>query len=170
MSATRVPLTSCRVLLVGEDNPYGSTPEFALYPGPCGCSGHRLCTNIMGLHEDTYLGLWRTNLCDDKWSMKAAKERAEQLYQTYLGPWRVIVMLGRKVASAFAAVTGTSVPAFCCVKHTVAFSEYTNAVRTLIALPHPSGRNTVWASETVRANARMILAREVPEVPWGEAL
>lgn len=29
----------CRVLLVGELNPYGADPEFALYCHPVGCSG-----------------------------------------------------------------------------------------------------------------------------------
>ena len=37
----------CKVVLVGEQNPYGPDPEFALYPAPEGSSGHRLCCQIL---------------------------------------------------------------------------------------------------------------------------
>lgn len=164
------PDSFSNVLLVGEDNPYGALPEYALYPLPSGCSGNRLCNDIMGLRHSTYLGLWRINLCDGKWATKSARTRAEMLHQTMLGPWRTTIMFGRKVAEAFGKITGKTLKPFEVTKHTVYFSEYANAVRTYISLPHPSGRNLVWNQETVRANARMILAREVPDVPWGEAL
>lgn len=157
-----------RVLLVGEDNPYGSTPEWALYCAPEGCAGQRLQARILGLRPDVYLSIWRTNLCAGGWSMKAAKARADDLFSTYLGSWRTIVMLGRKVADAFARATGKAVPPFGQSRHVVHFSEYTNAVRTLVSLPHPSGRNTIWNDPRRVIDARMLLAEVAPDVPWGE--
>ena len=61
-----------RVLLLGEYNPYGPSPEFALYCYPPGCSGYRL-RRILGLPQHQYLDLHRKNLCDGAWSMKSAQ-------------------------------------------------------------------------------------------------
>jgi hypothetical protein len=90
-----------RVLLLGEDNPYGANPDFSLYCYPVGCSGYRL-RRILGLPQHEYLGLHRANLCDGPWSKPRAKERARELLVP-LAPWPVIVMLGRKVTEAMRA-------------------------------------------------------------------
>jgi len=116
-------------LLVGELNPYGSSPEFALYPLPKGASGDRLC-RIMGVSTRGYLKRFdRVNLCVGKWSFVAARSVAEKLKQED----RVFVLLGAKVCRAF----GYDFTPFCvCGK--------------VVILPHPSGRSRLWnGSESV---------------------
>ena len=88
-----------RLLLVGEDNPYGADPEFALYCYPPGCAGYRL-RRIFGLPQYQYLGLHRKNLCDGTWSKDRAKIRARELLDPQ-APWDVMVLLGRKVTETF---------------------------------------------------------------------
>jgi hypothetical protein len=90
---------SPRVLLLGENNPYGSDPDFALYCYPPGCAGYRL-RRILSLPEDEYLDLHRKNLCDGDWSKKLAEQRARELLSPQ-APWRVMVLLGRKVTEVF---------------------------------------------------------------------
>lgn len=68
-----------RPLLVGEANPYGGDPSFALYPSPPWCSGERLCRLVLGLDPDEYLGRFdRQNLCPRSWHLPAARARAEE--------------------------------------------------------------------------------------------
>jgi hypothetical protein len=150
-----------RILLLGETNPYGPDPEFALYCDPPGCSGHRL-RRILGLSEPAYLGLHRKNLCDGDWSMKAAQTRAFDLLNPR-APWQVIVLLGRKVTRAFEklALDDVRLNAFstqvCCPG------------MTLVSLPHPSGQNAGLWPPSARDRARQILQELAPEVPWGSA-
>ena len=149
------------VALVGEDNPLSTDPEFALYPSPDGCSGHRLM-KILGLPEDQYLALHRTNLCSrESFSMKEARRRAELLCTDPSAPWRVVVMLGRKVADAF----GYEMDFF---THGIEpkTAAWTRPV-TLVSLPHPSGRNSpIWNAQA-RQRAREILRELSPEISWG---
>ena len=148
-----------RVLLLGETNPYGPSPEFALYCDPPGCSGHRLRL-ILGLSEDDYLGLHRKNLCDGEWSRAQAKKRIYELLDPQ-APWDVIVLLGRKVTEAFEkeVLDGVEFVAFssrgCCPG------------MTLVSLPHPSGLNSMMWNLQARDRARQILRELAPEVPWG---
>jgi len=149
-------------MLVGEDNPYGADPEFALYPAPRGCSGHRLM-QILGLPEDEYLGLHRRNLCDGAWSMRAARLRVAAIALDRAAPWRVVVMLGRKVATAFAYED-----AF----FTRGIEPMTAAWDRpiwLVSLPHPSGRNTIWNRPEPRERAREMLRDLAPQLSWGRA-
>ena len=147
------------VLLLGEDNPYGSDPSFALYCSPIGCSGYRL-RRILGLPEHQYLGLHRANLCDGTWSVPRAKARASELLVP-LSPHPVIVMLGRKVSEAMrrAAMIDQEIIPFatraCCPGI------------TLLSLPHPSGRNAAMWNPQARYRARQILRDLVPTLPWG---
>lgn len=151
----------CRVLLFGENNPYGADPEFALYCDPPGCSGWRL-RHILGLSEDQYLGLHRANLCSGDWSKKQARERAFELLSP-AAPWNVIVLLGRKVAETYEKLVFDGAPL-------VAFSSRTGCPGiTLVALPHPSGRNAALWNPRARDRARDLLRAAVPEVPWGLA-
>jgi len=148
-----------RVLLLGESNPYGPSPEFALYCDPPGCSGWRL-RRILGLSEPQYLALHRANLCDGAWSVKAANKRAFELLNPQ-APWEVIVLLGRKVTEVFEklALDGAELVAFstrrCCPG------------MALVALPHPSGRNAGLWNAKARDRACQMLRELVPEVPWG---
>lgn len=147
------------VLLLGEDNPYGSDPSFALYCHPTGCAGYRL-RRILGLPEDLCLGLHRANLCDGAWSGPRAKQRASELLVP-CSPYPVIVMLGRKVTEAMrrAAMVDEDIVPFsargCCPGF------------TLVSLPHPSERNAAAWSGNARARAREILRELVPSLPWG---
>lgn len=151
----------CRVLLIGENNPYGSDPEFALYCYPPGCAGYRL-RRILGLPQHQYLGLQRTNLCDGDWSKVQAKSRALELLSPH-APWRVMVLLGRKVTETFEKVALDDVPL-------VAFSSRTCCPgMTLVSLPHPSGRNAALWNLKAHDRARAILRELAPELPWGSA-
>ncbi len=150
---------SARILLVGENNPYGSDPEFALYCYPPGCAGYRL-RRILGLPQHQYLALHRKNLCDGDWSARDARARALELLSP-TASWSVMVLLGRKVAGAFEQVALGGDPL-------VAFSiRACSSGTTLISLPHPSGRNLVWNQPWARARARAILRELVPDLPWG---
>jgi hypothetical protein len=150
-----------RVILIGESNPYGADPEFALYDYPVGCAGHRL-RRVLGLSSDQYLALHRVNLCDDDFSRVQAEKRALELMDARM-PWRVMVLLGRKVTAAFEkiALGGHPLLAFEMREHP--------SGRTLVSLPHPSGRNLVWNQPSARARAREILRTLAPELPWGSA-
>jgi hypothetical protein len=145
--------TSGRVLLVGTDNPYGDVPEFALYCYPPGSAGHRL-RRILGLSEDQYLALHRTNLCSSgAWSLPIARQRAAELLEAS-APWRVIVLLGADVGRAFAYDRPF-------------FTHAARGETQLVSLPHQSGRNVLWNNAKHRLRAREILGDLVPEVPWG---
>jgi hypothetical protein len=140
-----------RPLLIGEDNPYGSDPRFALYPRPTFSAGGRLCHRILRLTEKEYIrDFERVNLCGGKWSMKEARKKAEELSNTR-PPDAPFVLLGTKVAKAFGA----------------RFEPFTFAAqllgegvhRPLIILPHPSGLNRLWNGIDSFEKAREILRR-----------
>lgn len=135
-------------LLIGEANPYGSRPEYALYPEPEGASGDRLCRLVMGLDHDTYLDHYdRVNLCPRDWSTPVAKQRAADLLRLY--PGAVFVLLGAKVTRAFG----------------LEFQPFTGVLLALegvyshqaLVLPHPSGRNLIWNETGSTKRARDLL-------------
>lgn len=154
-----IVMRESRVLLLGEVNPYGPSPEFALYCHPPGCSGYRLRL-ILGLPEEAYLNLHRKNLCDGDWSMKAAQKRAFELLSPQ-APWQVIVLLGRKVTRAFEKLALSDEPL-----NALSTRDCCPGM-TLVSLPHPSGRNTGLWPPSAKDRARQILRELVPEVPWG---
>ncbi len=134
-----------RIVLVGESNPYGSSPEFALYPEPSGCSGHRLCHLILGMHRQSYLSAFeRANLCDYRWTMSEAVQSAARLMD---GGGR-FVLLGSKVCAAFG----------------VPFVPFTAEDEVLLRLPHPSGRCRAWSQPGAYLRARVAVRRFAPEV------
>ena len=151
-----------RICLVGEDNPLSDAPEHALYCYPPGCSGARL-RRILGLPEDDYLALNRTNLCaSEAWSMREARRRVALLSADPSAPWRILVLLGRKVADAFSYER----PFF-----TTGIEPATATWREplwLVSLPHPSGRVTLWNKEEHRLRARAILRELAPAIGWGD--
>lgn len=139
-----------RVLVVGEVNPYGVDPKFALYPRPRHASGNRLRA-IMGLTDTAYMKfLDRANLCAGKWSAPAARRAAEDLV---LLPYDVLILLGAKVRGAFDG------PA--------PFKQFVSMEYRLVGLPHPSGRCRTWSDPGAAERAREVLAKAAPWVPWG---
>lgn len=133
-------------ILVGEANPYGADPDFALYPAPRGCSGQRLCYFILGMDADEYLDAFdRVNLCAGKWSLRSARVRATELWAS----GRRFILLGAKVCQAW----GTPYAPF-------VFSDCGNC----LVLPHPSGLCRLWHEEGTIAKARAMVLAIAPEL------
>jgi hypothetical protein len=134
-------------VLVGELNPYGCDPAFALYPAPAGCSGERFCNLILGMTTGAYLKAFdRVNLVTGpRWSLPAAREAAARLRADC--PGRRMVLLGVKVAQAFGIQ-----------------SESFRIVKNFLLLPHPSGLNRVWSEPGSIGKARMMMALFAPEL------
>jgi hypothetical protein len=155
---------ACPVLLVGEDNPYSAAPENALFPYPIGCAGFNFAEKITGFGSSHQLATWRTNLCSPRWSAAAARERALALVVTEGVPWRVIVMLGRKVAGAFAKGLEQMYnppPEFAPFTKTQML-RLTGHWITFVSLPHPSGRCPAWNDLASAPRARALLAAAAP--------
>jgi hypothetical protein len=135
-------------LLVGEANPYGADPYFALYPLPEQASGGRLA-RILGLSESQYLRFFdRRNLCPTKWSAPVARAQAEAIRESIrLGERTAVVLLGAKVSRAFG----------------LDYAPFT-ASRHLYVLPHPSGLNRIWNEAGSVERARELLAPVLREV------
>lgn len=143
-------------LLVGESNPYGDDPYFALYPEPPHSAGGRLCRLVLGLSPLEYFaGFDRVNLCSGVWNLRQARERAQALLEEAHELGRpAVVLLGSKVCSAFR----------------VAFTPFTEEfievsddqmLRTIV-LPHPSGLNRLWNDPRSFTRAREALADFLP--------
>ena len=134
-------------LLLGESNPYGADPGFALYPEPRRASGNRL-RRILGLSDEEYLAAFdRANLLDGpRWSAPRAREAALALGAGR--PERTpFILLGAKVAAAFG----------------LRFRPFSRAavVRRLLVLPHPSGRSSGWRAPEAPERAREAVAELV---------
>ena len=130
------------VTLVGESNPYGADPQFALYPSPEGSAGERLCCLILGMYRKPYLEVFdRVNLCAGRWSTKDARAKAETLTGR-------LILFGGKVCQGF----GVEYLPFCYVSP------------EMIVLPHPSGRCRTWNNPRAIPKARELVAAFAPEV------
>jgi hypothetical protein len=134
-------------MLVGESNPYGADPAFALYPAPDGCSGHRLCGLVLGMSRRDYLDAFeRRNLCVGKWRMRVARASAQAL-RTWPAP---LILLGAKVARAFEFDP---------------FEPWTlgDGGKTVI-LPHPSGLCRLWNEPGAFTRAQLLVVAACPEL------
>lgn len=155
-----------RLVIVGESNPYGADPCFALYHLPRRASGDRLREHL-GLTDETYEAIDKVNLCAGRWNMAEARERGWGLASRY----DVLVLLGVKVAVALDMPGAT----FTARVRNGKFEDGTPRTWTLVSIPHPSGRNRTWDSDRVwrdlgaRDIARALLREHAPWVPWGEA-
>lgn len=140
-------------LFIGEANPYGSDPYYALYPRPEGSAGHRMCHLVLGFkYEKAYLRAFeRHNLCPKNWSMNAAREEAVRLYSV---PHFQAVLCGRKVAAAFRL---EDVPPF--TIHRPWGDNFPS--RWMVVLPHPSGLCREWNAEAFQ-RARELVQRVYP--------
>lgn len=145
-----------RPLLVGEQNPYGRDPRYALYPEPPNSAGGRLCRLVMGLTVKRYISLFdRVNLCAGNWSAREARETALRLRgeSSRAGDARVTVLLGKRVCTAFERP----------------FEPFTTNVGTcdvvkFVVLPHPSGLSRAWNEPGAHERARAVL-REAGVLP-----
>jgi hypothetical protein len=141
------PPSPQKVLFVGEANPYGGDPEFALWPSPPGCAGDRLCRLVLGLDPDDYLERFdRTNLCPVAWNAAVAGRRVRELQAERAGG--TLVLLGSKVTSAFG----------------IPFEPFFRTVRfvdlkptAFVVLPHPSGLSRSWNAPGAYERARSLL-------------
>lgn len=155
-------------VIVGESNPYGPDEEFALYPAPHGCAGWRLCHLVMRLDPDVYVESFeRVNLLHQaRWSAPLARDAARQLVQHYPEIDRIWILLGSKVSSAF----GLQYAAPTVVVGRPAEWEHRDVLcpRTIVTLPHPSGRSRAWTDRGMFERCRDVLRTHLPTVPFGE--
>ena len=140
-----------RPVIVGEMNPWGADPYYAMYPSPDGCSGHRLCGLILGMRRTAYLeSFQRVNLCVGKWSIRAARSEASRLIHAGDNGGRFI-LCGSKVAQAF----GLDFAPFC---------EVDGGRERFLILPHPSGLNRLWNEDDAFEKARRTVLELCPEL------
>ena len=151
-----------RILLVGEDNPYGSNPRHALFPLPPNAAGGRLMRHL-GLRRATYLGerVRRINLCQGKWDGTEARARTRGIKFFDASSYDAVVILGAKVRDAFGFNDRDFFEAFTTVH------PGNGATSNYVVLPHPSGRSRPWNDPEARQKARDLLAR-FSDLPFGE--
>lgn len=147
------------ILLLGEDNPVNTRPEFALWNEPANCAGERLCNWILKMRGRDYLATWRTNLCmSGRWSQAEAGARATVLLRAE-APWRTIIMLGRKVAKTLEPITGFMPP------FTSGRVQYNDVAFGVASIPHPSGRSREWNDPSSYDRARAAILAIEPRMP-----
>lgn len=151
------------VLLVGEDNPQSSAPQYALWNAPDGCAGHRLQEKILRLPEAWYLAIWRTNLCTPTWDKDDAVVRTFELSGSDV-PWSTIVMLGRKVADAHELLLGKALKPFETRNH---LRAQIGRTFRYVSLPHPSGRCRDWNELGTYERTLTVMRDLLPEIPFG---
>lgn len=148
------------VAIVGELNPYGADPRFAMYPDPPMSAGARMQSLVAGLDRKRYIDLPRYNLCVGRWSNPAARLEADRLLAdaTIEG----LVLLGRKVVGAFFR---RDLPQPFNVA--VLSPDGKRGVRCAV-LPHPSGLCRAWNEPRAFLRAQATLREAFPSIPWGE--
>jgi hypothetical protein len=160
--AARAPLgeqdRGREILFLGEDNPQSALPEHRLFDHPPRCAGHRLREAILRIPSDLYLACWRGNLCCPSWSEEQASEIAPRVLDAD-APWKVVVMLGRKVARVM--TRALSLPEM------LPFTRHACGDVTLVSFPHPSGRCREWNSAVAYERAIATMRHAAPSFPWG---
>lgn len=165
------------VVIVGESNPYGSSPEFALYCWPESSSRHRL-RRILSVPEERYLAFRRVNLCSGPWHRATATQDAARLYDGLIAwtdpPEAIVLLLGVRVSAAFGAVTVASRAGIARPRPLDRWEAGTDATGRAcwVSLPHPSGLCRAWGAGMWRTGGtvqrtRDLLRRVAPHVPWG---
>jgi hypothetical protein len=145
------------ILVLGEINPYGNSPEYALWHEPRGASGDRL-RRIMGLSDDEYLEyVARANLCAGHWSTRKAREAFRRID---MRSHAAVIFLGSKVRGACSGPSNFELGV-------VVTGNDRSPVST--SFPHPSGRNRAWGDPVTIERARAALVYLAPGIPWGTA-
>lgn len=141
-----------QVWLVGEQNPYGSDPTYALYPLPERSAGGRLCA-VLQMQRTEYLRTFeRANLLDlPRWSAPAARASAALLVGR-LGAGDRLVLLGAKVSAAFGLTFRSAL--WTLRERPVSAT----AVHEVCVLPHPSGMSREWNAPHAATWARICVA------------
>lgn len=150
-----------RTWLIGESNPYGADPYYALYPLPPHASGGRLM-RILGLDENAYLAAFerRNLLIGNRWSAPAARRAAVALLgevsggqvepewskSTTIGAGK-LVLLGAKVAGAFGLDYRASL-----LSPVRLLAD--GVLTPVLVIPHPSGLNRAWADPALAPRVR----------------
>lgn len=138
-----------KIILVGELNPYGADPQYALYPLPRQASGARL-QEILAISTTDYLkGHDRVNLCTGTYDPKRAAAYAQQLH-TGREFGTGLVLCGVRVAAAFRAAAALT------EDELKPFSLGTYAHLWYLTIPHPSGRNRAWNAPDAADRARVL--------------
>jgi len=148
-----------RPLLVGEANPRGSAPEWALHPEPPSASGGRLA-RILGLSPDEYLSTFRrVNLSARGWRLPEARAAAEAIVLG--GDPGPLVLLGAKVCSAF----GIPFRPFTFGRTRLGPYARDRVARVVAVgiLLHPSGLSRYWSDPDSKWNARRVIRYALEE-------
>lgn len=140
-----------RVWLIGENNPYGPDPRYALYCEPPESAGGRLCYRILGMTERDYLRSFerRNLLAQDRWSIPAARTAAAELALA-LQPSDRVVLLGRKVFDAWRP------------RSLKPWAPFEIRDDYFLLLPHPSGLSRAWNDPSAIGRARDAVLRLAP--------
>lgn len=149
-----------RVLVVGELNPFGADPKFALFHRPRQSSGNRLRC-ILGLNDFQYMKMLdKVNLCTGRWSQSSAGESASEILDKLeLCKYEVVILLGAKVRKAF----GKAAPTKFFSSRSLPLSEV-----KMVSIPHPSGRCRVWNEANSWKRARDVVKGVAPWLPIGD--
>ena len=140
-----------RPVLVGEANPYGGNPGYALWPEPAGCSGHRLCHKILQMDQREYLRAFdRVNLCHQDWTLRAARQGADEVFTRFDGP---LVLLGARVCQAFRIKYDPFSQVHVYPSNPLGLSS----TRPAVILPHPSGLSRAWNDPQSAVRARELI-------------
>jgi hypothetical protein len=133
---------NAKTWLIGEFNPYGQDPKYALYPHPENASGARLA-RVLEMAPDAYLAAFerRNLLSQAKWSAPLARESARKLVEE-TSEGDSLVLLGARVSAAF----GIDFRA-----HLFAVKEAGRTFggtwrRATLVIPHPSGLSREWSA------------------------
>ena len=152
-------------LLVGESNPFGGDPGYALWPEPAGCSGDRLCRFVLGMERMVYLRTFdRVNLLqlrpDERWSMPRARVHAEELrLRMDFAARPAVILLGAKVQAAFGL---KALSPFAVVQVAAVID---GSAWKVVILPHPTGLCRVWDQTGAVDRARRALRGAMPSLP-----
>jgi hypothetical protein len=139
-------------MLIGESNPHGGDPAFALYPLPEGSAGWNLACVILGLSRAEYLRRFerRNLLAGPRWSIPEARRAALEV-STSMSEGDRAILLGARVAAAFSLEYAPFEEREFVVRP--GFVDQAARSRFLI-LPHPSGRCRAWNEPGAFARAR----------------